>query len=216
MAMNRNVCILIVLFALPVASALAQSPERSPARDQVQAQERVQQPQQERRDNNGSQPIDPTKNVLDLVREAIKRQDDLREMESRFQTALRESEVKFQKSISDFEKSMRDAETRRINELASQKQLFDLELARVLRANVDSAALLLSTQLKEVKTDLSDRTAKLEQFRWETGGKSAGMSDILGWLVAAVMGVIALGGLVTNMRRQAAVAPVVVNGNRKP
>jgi hypothetical protein len=95
----------------------------------------------DRRDAAGTQ-IDPTKNVLDLVQAAIKRQDDLR-----------------------------DAETRRLNELAAQKLMFDLELAKVLRANQDAASTLLATQLKEVKNDLSDRTAKLEQFRWESGGQ---------------------------------------------
>lgn len=148
-------------------------------------------------DARGGAVIDPTRNVLDLVGAAIKRQDDLREAETKFQSAIRDMEARFQSA-------MRDAETRRVNELAVQKQLFDLELARVLRANVDSAALLLSTQLKEVKTDLSDRTAKLEQFRWETGGKSAGTGEVIAYLIAAFMGLIGVGGLAVgfiNMRR---------------
>jgi hypothetical protein len=125
-------------------------------------------------DGRGNAVVDPTENVKALNAAEAKRQDDLRTMEAKFQNA------------------MRDAETRRINELASQKQLFDLELARVLRANVDSAALLLSTQLKEVKTDLSDRTAKLEQFRWETGGRGAGIGDAYGYVVGVVGIMIAL------------------------
>lgn len=115
-------------------------------------------------------PIDPTKNVLDLVQAAIQRQDDLR-----------------------------DAETRRVNELAAQKLMFDLELAKVLRANQDAASTLLATQLKEVKNDLSDRTAKLEQFRWESGGRSTGVGVSAGVIVqvltslasaAAIVGVV--------------------------
>jgi hypothetical protein len=151
-------------------------------------------------DSRGGQVIDPTRNVLDLVQAAIKRQDDLREGESRFQSTVRDMESRFQSA-------MREAETKRVNELAVQKQLFDLELARVLRANVDSAALLLSTQLKEVKTDLSDRTAKLEQFRWETGGKSAGTGEVIAYLIAGFMGLVALAGVtvgVLNMRRSPA------------
>src|SRR5688572_13487542 len=97
--------------------------------------------------------IDPTKNVLDLVNAERAHRDVLREADNRYQDAMRE------------------AETRRINELAAQKQTFDLELAKVLRANQDAASTLLATQLKEVKNDLSDRTAELEQFRWESGGK---------------------------------------------
>lgn len=147
-------------------------------------------------DSRGSAVVDPTENVKALNAAEAKRQDDLRNMEARFQSAMREMEAKLQSS-------MRDAETRRVNELAAQKQLFDLELARVLRANVDSAALLLSTQLKEVKTDLSDRTAKLEQFRWESGGRGAGLDAMIAWLAAGFMGIIALGGLIVNMRRSA-------------
>jgi hypothetical protein len=148
-------------------------------------------------DARGGQVIDPTENVKALNAAEAKRQDDLRNMEAKFQNAMREKEA-------EIAKVARDSETRRVNELASQKQLFDLELARVLRSNVDSAALLLSTQLKEVKTDLSDRTAKLEQFRWETGGKSAGTGEVIAYLVAVFMGLIAFGGLTVafiNMRR---------------
>ena len=111
-------------------------------------------------------PIDPTKNVLDLVNAAMQRQDD-----------------------------MREAETRRINELAAQKLTFDLELAKILRANQDAAATLLATQLKEVKNDLSDRTSKLEQFRWETGGKSQGISSIILGIATALSLLIALAAL---------------------
>jgi len=121
--------------------------------------------------------VDPTKNVLDLVEAAIRRQDDLREGESKFQNAMRE------------------AETRRINELAAQKQTFDLELAKVLRANQDAASTLLATQLKEVKNDLSDRTAKLEQFRWETGGKSQGLGSVALVLASVASLLIALAAL---------------------
>ena len=118
-------------------------------------------------------PIDPTKNVLDLVQAAIQRQDDLREAEAKFQNALR------------------DAETRRINELAVQKQAFDLELAKVLRANLDGQALLLATQLKELKTDLQSEIRLLNQFRWESGGKSTGQGELWAVLVG-VVGIVAL------------------------
>jgi hypothetical protein len=135
-------------------------------------------------DARGGAVIDPTKNVLDLVQAAIQRQDDLRYAEAKYQNALREKEA-------DISRVSREAESRRINELSAQKQLFDLELARVLRANVDAASLLLATQLKEVKQDLSDRMAKQEQFRWETGGRGAGYGDAFGWVMAGIMALVA-------------------------
>jgi hypothetical protein len=93
-------------------------------------------------------------------------------------------------------KEAREAEMRRINELAAQKQLFDLELARIIRANQDASSLLLATQLKEVKTDLSDRTAKLEQFRWESGGRTSGGSEMIGWIVAGITLLLTIAGVV--------------------
>ena len=119
--------------------------------------------------------IDPTKNVLDLVAAQEKLRD-----------ALRAADLKF-------ESEMRAAETRRIDQLAQQKLLFDVEMANVLRANQDAASTLLATQLKEVKTDLSDRTAKLEQFRYETSGKTSGKSDLWGWVFGGVSLLIAAG-----------------------
>jgi hypothetical protein len=119
--------------------------------------------------------IDPTKNVLDLVEAERKHRDTLRDADASFQNAMRE------------------AESRRVNELATQKQIFDIELAKVLRANQDAASTLLATQLKEVKNDISDRTAKLEQFRYETSGKSSGNRDIWGWLFGGISLVIAAG-----------------------
>ena len=116
-------------------------------------------------------PIDPTKNVLDLVEFERKHRDELRATDLLH---------------------MRDllaAETRRVNEKAELERLFNLEMAKVLRANQDAASTLLATQLKEVKNDLSDRTAKLEQFRWESGGKFSGANALWGYLIG-VVGVI--------------------------
>jgi hypothetical protein len=125
-------------------------------------------------DRTGGPVIDPTENVLALVDVQKQHQREKDDLERRYQDAMRE------------------AETRRLNELAAQKQTFDLELAKVLRANQDAASTLLATQLKEVKNDLSDRTAKLEQFRWETGGKTGGMTALAGWALSLVMMGIAL------------------------
>lgn len=111
-------------------------------------------------DQYGGPAIDPTENVLSLV-----------DAESRHRDSLREADTKYQND-------MRKAETRRVNELAAQRGMFDLEMAKVLRANLDAASTLLATQLKEVKTDLQSELRSLNQFRWETGGKSAGTGSV--------------------------------------
>jgi len=134
-------------------------------------------------DAKGGAVIDPTKNVLDNF------------------AALKEMLAELRTADNKYQNDMREAETRRINELASQKLTFDLELAKILRANQDAAATLLATQLKEVKNDLSDRTAKLEQFRWESGGKSQGVSSIVVVIATGLSILIALGSLAAALLR---------------
>ena len=140
-------------------------------------------------DKFGNQVVDPTKNVLDLVLAAVKRLDDLNDAMTKRADDLRVANTRYQDAL-------RDAETRRINELSAQKQTFDLEMARVIRANQDSSTLLLAGQLKEVKTDLSDRTTKLEVFANEQRGRASASGDTIGWIVAAIGLLIGLAGLI--------------------
>ncbi len=170
-------------------------------------------------DAHGNQTIDPTKNVLDLVLAAVKRlddvstaymkrQDDLREAESRLQHAMREADTKRLSDLREVDTrrsgELREAETRRVNELAQQKQAFDLELARINKSSLDSSALLLASAVKELKTDFSDRTAKLEQFANEQRGRSSAGSEtwaLIGVLVAIVVMLMVGIGLVFNLTR---------------
>lgn len=126
-------------------------------------------------------PIDPTKNVLDLVN----------------------AESKFQNSSREYEAKIREVEMRRIKELSEQKEKYDAELAKILRANQDDASKILSTQLKEIKTDLSDRMSKQERFQYETAGRSTGASDL--WiLLASIIGLLIGGaGVAVTMKRAA-------------
>src|SRR4029453_7160503 len=125
-------------------------------------------------DSYGGQVIDPTKNVLDLVA-----------AQEKLLLMLRETDLKH---LND----MRDAETRRVNELAAQKMMFDLEMARSLRAGQDAASTLLATQLKEVKTDIQSELRSLNQFRWESGGKLSGAAGLWAGIIAIVGIAIAL------------------------
>jgi hypothetical protein len=164
--------------------------------------------------------VDPTKNVLDTVLAAVtrlndimaqivKRQDDLREFETKFQNALREAETRRVNDLRDADirrsNDLRDAETRRTNELSAQKSIADLELARVNKASVDSSALLLATAVKELKTDSSDRTAKLEQFANEQRGRASGGNEVWALIgVLAMLLLVAVGVLVNMWRKEQA------------
>lgn len=173
--------------------------------------------------------FDPSKNVLDLVLAAVKRLDDVMGASVKRQDDLRDAEIKYQNA-------MREAETRRVNELAAQKQGFDLELARGIRANQDANALLLATSVRELKTDTSDRIAKLEQFANEQRGRSSatdpaytklledvralstsradiagvgsGRSDMIGWLFGGLAALGAVIAVLAFARRHPAPSPV--------
>lgn len=95
-------------------------------------------------DRTGGPVIDPTENVRQLVLAESKYQD-----------------------------AMRDAETRRINELAVLRQTYETRIANMLSQSVERTSGLISTQLVQIQQTISDRVAKLEQFRWETGGKTS-------------------------------------------
>jgi hypothetical protein len=144
-------------------------------------------------DSSGGQVIDPTKNVLDLVEAGRQAADKLRESDLRYIDAMRAAETRRIDQL-------REAETHRINELAAQKERYDIELAKILRANQDAASTLLATQLKEVKNDLADRTSKLEQFRWESGGKFSGAGSLFGYIVGIAGVLIALSAVIMHGR----------------
>lgn len=155
---------------------------------------------------SGATAVDPSKNVLDsllaavtrlndLMTAAVKRQDDLSAAETRRVNDLRDADIRRSNDL-------REAETRRTNELSAQKNTADLELARVNKASVDSSALLLATAVKELKTDSSDRTAKLEQFANEQRGRASGGNEV--WALFGILATLVLvaAGLAFNMTRK--------------
>lgn len=78
-------------------------------------------------DAQGNQVVDPTKNVLDLVSAAIKRQDDLREVEGRHIREILDIRQ-------ELGKQLRDAETARLNAIR------EVDVAQVQRAAEVQAA----------------------------------------------------------------------------
>jgi hypothetical protein len=121
--------------------------------------------------------IDPTKNVLDLVRAESKYQDGMREAEAKYQDALREAEIRHGEAM------------------ARLKENYDNRIADMLSVQVKTTSDLISTQLDKVTTalgaqittltaatqaqfqaltqTLNDRIAQLERFRYEMGGRTS-------------------------------------------
>jgi len=135
----------------------------------------------------GGPVVDPTKNVLDLVKAESVKQEALAKAESKYQDAMRE------------------AEQRRIDDLASLRMSYDARIAEDLRVNVKTTSDQLAGQLVKETGALSSqigalttsftnqlttlttsvtnqigaltnavtpRIADLERFRWEQGGKA--------------------------------------------
>ncbi len=136
----------------------------------------------------GGPVIDPTKNVLDLVKAEGKYTDAMREMEAKL--SLQRTE----------------AETRRVNDLAALRHSYDTRIAENLRVEVKTTSEQLAAQLVKETGSLSQqisalttsfsnqittltssftnqisaltnaltpRIADLERFRWEQGGKTS-------------------------------------------
>jgi hypothetical protein len=136
----------------------------------------------------GGPVVDPTKNVLDLVK-----------AESKYQDAMRDATEKLANA-------KMDAEQRRIDDLAALRLTYDQRIAEDLRVNVKTTSDQLAGQLVKETGSLSaqitalttsftaqlttltsavdrqvsaltsaitPRIADLERFRWEQGGKTS-------------------------------------------
>jgi hypothetical protein len=157
-------------------------------------------------DAYGNSTIDPTKNVLDLVRAESIRQDGLRDAESRLHRYAIETLEKFQNYARDTESKMqtlvRNSETQRLDQLAVLRQTYEARIADMLAVSVKSTSDLVSTQLVQIQATFNDRVSKLEQFRWESGGADQGQRDKGAdqrGNVAMIVGVASFGATVLTM-----------------
>lgn len=141
--------------------------------------------------------VDPTENVLQLVAASMKRQDDLREMESKHRDAMAALEREHRTEVRELETKYRDAqlaaEARRLDALRAADKS-DIALASA-RAEATAAALAdrVATAATTLATDAGSKTQRTDdrgQNQWIVG-------LVLG-LPAAILGVVALVLLVAN------------------
>jgi hypothetical protein len=150
-------------------------------------------------DAYGRSVIDPTENVVALVkageitaeklREADKRfldaqlraqqtlQDYARESEIRLQNFAREAEAKLQTAMREAEaryaRDVAAAETRRIDQLAETRQEFQNTIRDMLAESVRTTSSLVSTQLVQIQATFDARVTKLEQAQLTQAGRSS-------------------------------------------
>jgi len=130
-------------------------------------------------DAAGNQVIDPTKNVLDLV------------------SAGRDADAKLREADLRYFERMREADTRRIDDMAALRVYYD-NIIEGMRAE---SIKLLAESVKENKAEAGTRMALMEQYRWETGGKSLGISGVIVIIATGLSILIAFGGLAVAVLR---------------
>ena len=128
-------------------------------------------------DYYGGQVYDPTQNVRELVEAESKYQDAMREtVKDDFKSAL--SFIRDQiKLIADgadrFQNAQRDAETKRIDQLAQNRQEFQNTIRDMLAESVRTTSTLVSTQLVQIQATFDTRVSKLEAYQFTQAGKAS-------------------------------------------
>lgn len=128
-------------------------------------------------DSAGGGVIDPSKNVLDLVKEESKKRDELRVadkdlFDAKF-ASVRELVKLLSESVIAFQNGMRDAETRRIDQLAETRQEFQNTIRDMLAESVRTTSTLVSTQLVQIQATFDTRVSKLEAAAFTQAGRSS-------------------------------------------
>ncbi len=150
-------------------------------------------------DASGGPTIDPTKNVLDLVRAESKYQDAMRDAFNTYQNAMREELARhteqMRQTVVDqqnlarshdtiFQNYARDSEARmssalrhadgdKNDKLAQLRQVYETRIADMLSKSVDSTQSLVASQLIQIQATFNERVSKLEEFRWSSVGKTS-------------------------------------------
>jgi tetrahydromethanopterin S-methyltransferase subunit B len=139
-------------------------------------------------DSEGRPVIDPTQNVLDLVKAAISRQDDLRvELEKRVETRIRGFEQLSDSRHIATGKELAAIEQRRIEHKGDTKAAVDTALASAKEAvkeqsegsdkAIDKSERAVGGQIKAVEGTVDDLKARIVKLETTQQTKSEGRED---------------------------------------
>jgi hypothetical protein len=145
-------------------------------------------------DSSGGPVIDPTQNVRELVLAESKYQDAMREASNKqFETAItgiRDNIQLLADGIVTYQNAQRDSETRRIDQLAQNRQEFQNTIRDMLAESVRTTSTLVSTQLVQIQATFDTRVSKLEAFQFTQAGRTSvsdpATADALTRMAAAV------------------------------
>jgi hypothetical protein len=126
-------------------------------------------------DRYGTPVIDPTANVLDLVRAAIERQDDLRNMSAAHAREMRETARMYEERLAVKARQLQGAEAGRLDAIQTRSDLTVQRAAEVqaaqqqalatqVTATADTFRASIATELAPLKASIEDlRRAQYEQ-----------------------------------------------------
>jgi 3-oxoacyl-ACP reductase-like protein len=151
--------------------------------------------------SNTGQALDPTENVKNILFEAVKRIDDLREAETRRINERLNTEVTHARELSVAEAKRIDAirivdvnAVAVANERAiAQASVLASQVAssaETLRALVAATAATVAQQLSQLSAQLSDRLSSLERAQYESKGKSGISTPIIAIIATFVGGIV--------------------------
>ena len=167
--------------------------------------------------------LDPTLNVMDALRGAVARQDDLRDSEMRRLAELIVMRSDHNREIANLRSNHNSeilaAETRRIDALravdvgaisvANERAVQQAAVlatqvatsAEALRGVIATTAATTQTQLTNLANQLSDRLSTVERAQYESKGQKGGTREVWGWIFSAILAVGSIAGLIyTNLR----------------
>src|ERR1700686_24724 len=128
-------------------------------------------------DYRGGGTIDPTKNVGDLVRALEvsmgKELGALEKIMNEKVSGLKELTKATAENVVAFQTAQRDAETRRIDELAETRQEFQNTIRDMLAESVRTTSTLVSTQLVQIQATFETRVSKLEAGAFTAAGRGS-------------------------------------------
>jgi hypothetical protein len=154
-------------------------------------------------DARGDPVVDPTKNVLDLVSAAIKRQDDLRDAESRHVREIAGLRAEYMAELRAAESARIDAIRRvdveavqRAAEVqANQQTILANQVsaaAEAMRTQVSAAATAAATALGAALEPIIKDIADLRRAQYEAQGVKAQSGDTRGGLAIMIAGASAV------------------------
>lgn len=136
-------------------------------------------------DSSGEPVVDPTENVLALV-----------DAQSLHAAELREADAKYLASELRRIDELAAGEARRIEHLRKLDALHSSIIETMRNDKIDTTARLLASQAQELKNDFQVEIRSLNQFRWESGGKTLGQAMIFYIIVQVILSIAGVAAII--------------------